>query len=61
MRRFTDAVKEGSVLSWEEMLSSDGPFSMLPSSPGNRHKSLNLKFLEPTGQSAAVGKKSKEI
>ena len=29
--RVTEAVKEKSVLNWEEMLNSDGPFSMLPS------------------------------
>lgn len=39
------------------MWSSDGPFSMLPSRPRDLQEALNLKFLEPTGQSGGSRKK----
>ena len=43
------------------MLSSDAPFSMLPSRPANIQESLNLKVLETTGQNAAVGKEGRKF
>lgn len=59
-RWFTDAIQEESVLKLGRNAELGWPIQHAASRPGNLQESLNLKFLEPIGQSAAVEKKWKK-